>query len=171
MEATTKIDESIYELRLTYAWNWFELHAHQRVSMFNFFILGIGVWGTVLANLYAKDLYVLALAASLVGMFICLIFLGIDCRNSTLIQMGEMALLTIENEWLFDGYEKKQEINPPHLNGSGILKWDACHYAPPRLSPGGKLKKHLTHGNLIPLFQWMMALCFFLSFVYAAINS
>ena len=36
--------QNIEEVRFQYAWNWFEFHAKQRTTMFNYFLVSVGIF-------------------------------------------------------------------------------------------------------------------------------
>ena len=102
----TSITElELLKLRCTLSWNWFEFHARQRMSMFNYFILttGILVNGYVAA---AKDEYLsILLAVTFLGMWQALTFFMIDVRSRQLIGYGEDVLEKIERDTVFpDGF-------------------------------------------------------------------
>ncbi len=81
----------------SYAWNWFEYHAGQRISGFRFFliflcVLGVGFYVGV------KDGYVVfAQVVAGFGAFMSLLFLLLEIRNEQLVNVGRNALLYIEN--------------------------------------------------------------------------
>ena len=41
--------------QLDYAWKWFAHHAQQRISMFNFFLVGIGILAAAYSTLLHDD--------------------------------------------------------------------------------------------------------------------
>lgn len=81
-----------------HAWNYFELHATQRISMFNFFVVASGLIATGIgASTHASGL------PSLTGVFLgglllllSIVFWKIDQRTSFLIKHAEQALASIE---------------------------------------------------------------------------
>lgn len=100
----------IVKLRADYAWKWFSFHATQRTTVFNFFLVSVGIlaaaYGTLLAN-----------HQNLAAVFICALaivnviaFMGLDTRNRKLVKFGEDALKDLEHEVLFQGKKVKQSI-------------------------------------------------------------
>lgn len=98
-EEITKLD--LLKLRSDYAWKWFNYHANQRVSMFNYFLIITGI----LANAYVSTLKegLLAIAAGLggLGLFTTIGFFFLDWRNKQLVGMGEDVLEELERGEIF----------------------------------------------------------------------
>ncbi len=109
--------DSIIAARKAYAWDWFQYHAGQRISMINFFIVTVGVFAAAIATLISAHHYDAAIVASAGGMFICLWFWRFDVRSRELVKIGEHVLIRVENEWLFEGDDGNKE-------GGSILVWD-----------------------------------------------
>ena len=85
-----------------YAWNYFQLHAGQRMSTFNFFIVIAALLTTGLASTFVKDFkwqgvgFILGIA--LVG--ISFVFWKLDQRVRFLIKHAEAVLKEIEQKTL-----------------------------------------------------------------------
>jgi hypothetical protein len=95
------------KVRLEYAWKYFEFHANQRMTMFNFFIgfsaLFIGACGKLFSVGYYKILFFILLF----GAVYTLIFLFLDRRNEELVHIAEALLLELEKTVFFDNYNAK----------------------------------------------------------------
>lgn len=78
-----------------YGWNWFALHAGQRMTSFRFFFVVIAV---VAAGYYQTmaDSPHLAMAFSILGVILTFFFWRLDYRIRELIDIGERLLLTVE---------------------------------------------------------------------------
>lgn len=88
--------EQIKESR-EYAWNYFCIHAEQRLKTFNFFVvLSSVISGATLT--ITKDLsnYLYAAPMGFLLTFFAFIFWKLDVRNKELIKHGEQALRKIE---------------------------------------------------------------------------
>ena len=85
-----------------FAFKWFQLHADQRLKVFNFFLViaGICVAGFFTA-MQAKN-SVAASFISLVLVVVCICFKQLDLRTAQLVEIGEDYL----REWL-EGKSKK----------------------------------------------------------------
>src|SRR5262249_21475929 len=85
-----------------YAWSYFQLHANQRMTSFNFFVLIAALLTTGLAGTLKSDFthhYVsVILALSLIG--IAFIFWKMDQRVRYLVKHAEDALKAIEDKWM-----------------------------------------------------------------------
>lgn len=90
-------NETRKELR-EYAWNYFDIHAHQRLNVFSFFItLSTATIGGFLALLElieepSKWMAIIPFSLS----FFSFIFWKLDKRTSMLVENGEAALKTLD---------------------------------------------------------------------------
>src|SRR5262245_28368161 len=109
-------DDERKQLQLDYAWNWFDFHARQRTSMFNFYIIVIGATLGAIAALTRAGADKLAIdLMCYFGIAVTIIFGFLDWRNSRLLRYGELNLVHLEKTYIFpDGetgtvyYEKEQ---------------------------------------------------------------
>jgi hypothetical protein len=152
--------KDIREVQLDYAWKWFEYHAAQRISMFNYFLAGSAILVGSLATLLASNLYAEALGVAILGFLVCVIFLGLDSRNKDLVTLGERILIVLEETWVF------QHATPEFVNEHyfGILAVDAKLNKCPDLP---KKRKFATHSKLIHLLQTIAALAFLVALGYS----
>ncbi len=101
---------------LDYAWKWFEYHAKQRVSMFNYFLIASGILAHACVNLICAECFVLAMVLAIIGIFVSGSFLILDCRNAQLVYLGEDVLRKLEKSILFPedftGIGEKNEQRP-----------------------------------------------------------
>lgn len=85
---------------LEHNWKYFELHANQRMQMFNFFIV---VSTTISAGIGAfikdKDYLILILFLCFALTLISLIFWKLDRRTSNLIKHVEFSMIKIESSF------------------------------------------------------------------------
>ena len=129
-------------MQFEYAWRWFDLHAKQRVSMFNFFLLSVGALATAYGLLLREQLYVVAAVAAVMGVFVSLVSCLLDVRNRQLVKMGEEALKGVERA---------------HLNGFTILIDEKQPLA------------LLKHGWLIRSLEIVVAVVYLAGVVYSVI--
>jgi hypothetical protein len=97
----------LFERRLEYARYFFDHHAKQRMSMFNFFLVFVGfalaAYGTLLKDGVPGIAAILAfIAAMLTVFFICL-----ERRNEELVHITEDVLKSLESDVLFSGYNRR----------------------------------------------------------------
>jgi hypothetical protein len=76
---------------LDHAWNWFNLHAAQRMQTFNFFLVATAFLIAAYASLLEKHHWA-ALLVGLVGAWLSFWFTRLDSRTRQLINAGEAAL-------------------------------------------------------------------------------
>lgn len=89
-------DDDLTKLGFEYAWKWFEYHASQRTSMFNFFLIATGILANAYVGLLKEKLFTLAVWLGIMGALTSLAFLLLDCRNLGLVHMGEDILRELE---------------------------------------------------------------------------
>jgi hypothetical protein len=96
---TSRLD--IAKARQQYAWAWFEFHAKQRTTVFNYFLLAASLVITAYATLMKDGWYPLAALVSAVGAAAAIGFLGLEFRNTQLVGWGERMLVQSERNFLF----------------------------------------------------------------------
>jgi hypothetical protein len=74
-----------------HAWNWFALHAAQRMQTFNFFLVATALLVAAYATLLEKHRDAACVVAVL-GAWLSLWFNRVDYRNRQLVKAGERAL-------------------------------------------------------------------------------
>ncbi len=111
-------DDFLTQMKFDYAWRYFSLHARQRVTMFNFFLLGSGVLGNACVLLLREQLDWQAGVVAAIGFFVSLVAIGLDVRNNQLVRLGEEALRRVERDHLI-----LVGKNPPEY---AILTLDRC---------------------------------------------
>jgi len=145
------IDE-ITQLQFDYAWKWFDHHSRQRITMFNYFVVFVGIVATALGVVFKEastcpNCGTVGLPAiCIAGIFIALIFLGFDVRNKRLVSYGQATLIWIEKNIIYkDVSSEIVEGRWGRLN-LGILAHD--HQVKFKTAP---LKCLVRHSVLIPV--------------------
>jgi len=108
-------------MQFEYAWRWFELHARQRVSMFNFFFLAVGALASAYGILLREQLYGESAAVAFAGVFASVVACLLDVRNHSLVKMGEEALKVVETRHLTGCAILTEERQPPSMLKHGWL--------------------------------------------------
>lgn len=92
----------LHKLQFDYAWKWFSYHADQRVKMFNFMLVALGIFAAAIVNAIT---YHMAHRATAVLCFIAgilaLVFGFLDMRNRDLVLLGEELLTALERDVIF----------------------------------------------------------------------
>ena len=100
-EPNAQGDQTLLQLQIDYAWRWFALHAQQRVTMFNYFLVASGILANAYGLLLQAKFWEAAIAAAIIGFLVGVASLGLDARNHQLVKLGEEVLAEIEREHLF----------------------------------------------------------------------
>jgi hypothetical protein len=110
-----------------YAWKWFDHHAKQRISMFNYFIVIVGIIASAIGVLY-KDAKSCpecfengSFMLSIAGMAMAVIFIFLDLRNRQLVGYAKETLTGLEERELFAG-DLKQAILSADKNRKGCAR-------------------------------------------------
>ena len=84
-----------------YAWNYFHLHAGQRMSLFNFFVLISALLTAALGGTFGEDCksHILGLFLGLTLPVISFVFWRIDQRVAYLVKRAEGTLKSLETSW------------------------------------------------------------------------
>lgn len=95
-----------------YAWKYFEFHANQRLTTFNFYIAVSGLVTTGLVASFHRDIEVpyLGIVLGLLLIAFSYIFWKLDARNRELVHYGEEALMVFERRFKEDGNGDKIKI-------------------------------------------------------------
>ena len=154
-DSEIEIDQELLSLKLDYAWRWFALHARQRVTMFNFFLIASGVVANAYGLLLREKEWSAAMVVAAIGCVIGLASMVLDVRNRQLVKLGEEALTVIEVKYLFPA-----EIRPGFDNPlrSGILA---------RESKNIGLDSLIKHKFIFRILESVVAAAFVAAAIYA----
>src|SRR5215813_10655336 len=95
-DAMISVDQSeLAKQAREHAWNWFVIHAGQRMQTFNFFLVATAFLFAAYATLLEKHRGA-ALGVCLVGAWLALWFNRLDSRTRQLVKAGERALASSE---------------------------------------------------------------------------
>jgi hypothetical protein len=97
----------LFEKRLEYARSFFDHHAKQRMSMFNFFLLFVAFAISGYASLLKEEKSPVAMWIAIFGAALTICFLALDRRNEELVHISEDVLRTLENEVLFRDFDRR----------------------------------------------------------------
>jgi len=136
-------EQLIFEQR-KYAWDYFTLHATQRLTTFNFYLVLAALLITGAFTAFKIDFLhpIVGAGLGLVLAFLSFVFHKLDERNRELVGIGEQALMFLEKE-ISSGLGSDQE---PHVlqlflkekfQTDNLKKQRFCHI----------LKKHLSYSD------------------------
>lgn len=159
----------LFDTRFDYAWKWFDHHAKQRITVFNYSILFFGILANAYGLLIRENEYVPALVIGLSGLVIGFIFKLLDYRNEKLVHVGEDILRQLEKDLLFVNFESEiewqrdrcflggwQPSNPEKTQSIGIISREENEYKDkPKGAP-------YRHGFWIPFCHYVVIFVFVL---------
>ena len=91
----------LIEPMLNHAWSYFQLHAQQRLTAFNFYIvLSSVLTAGLFAALQKDDIGLVPAAIGFLLGIISFVFAKLDGRNKQLTRNGERALRSLQQDWL-----------------------------------------------------------------------
>ncbi len=163
----------LFEARQSYAWNYFDFHAKQRTTMFNFFLLFAGLFVNAYVTVFKEHFYPLLTLLALFGVAITVIFIFLERRNEELVHVAEDVLESLESDVLFAKYDR--DILWPRRRDLWGRKKKAS-----RLSrPLGILLRQTkddsdsrcgvsqySHGTWLPRFQYFIGLGFLILAIF-----
>jgi hypothetical protein len=116
------------QMRFDYAWKWFDFHAEQRTKMFNYMLIGMGIFATAFVTAVDKKLELEAALLSSVAVIVALVFCFIDHRNRQLYLVAMDVLIDIERNLAFTGRERNTFLDhgnrPKRYGISSRVAWE-----------------------------------------------
>lgn len=128
----------------TYAWDWFEYHAGQRTSMFNYGLAAAAILAAGYGSSIDKDPMV-SFAIGVVGIIVSLSFVAVDGRNRFLVNHGEEMLRAVESSLIPQVAVGSTEFAKPNGILTKIFSADRQEGFFPSLLKG----KHRIHMRLV----------------------
>lgn len=92
------------KLALDHAWRYFQMHAQQRINVFNYFVASSSllVTGLGIALHSPRDTWYLGVVAGMLLILISFIFWNLDARVSSLIKVSEEIISRAEERLITD---------------------------------------------------------------------
>lgn len=84
----------------SYAWNWFALHAGQRLQLVNFWLVAVAFLAAAFVQSEISHLRPIAAGVALIGVVASIAFQRLDMRTRQLSRIAEDALREFEAEWV-----------------------------------------------------------------------
>jgi hypothetical protein len=103
-----------------FAWSWFQYHASQRLTSFNFFLIIVGLLLVGYAQAVDHSWNGFGVALGLLGALVAAGFLALDVRNDELVQCGLVALGKLDGRASLIA-ENTGRVNLPAAFGTGRL--------------------------------------------------
>ncbi|MCH8212874.1 MAG: hypothetical protein IIC54_02245 [Proteobacteria bacterium] len=117
-------DIEFRRLALEHAWHWFELHANQRLLLFRFYLVMVGISFAGYVGSVKETIFFGEMAFPILGIAISYLFNALDKRTSQLIKIAETCLAPqqefIATKFGDDNFKlvEKAETKPP-----GVLSY------------------------------------------------
>jgi hypothetical protein len=94
----------------TYAWNWFALHAGQRLQLVNFWLVAIAFLAAAYVQARSNHMTAIAFGVSVTGVVSSVAFVRLDVRTRQLVQVAESALRHFEASGVAAGMDEVTEL-------------------------------------------------------------
>lgn len=94
----------------TYAWNWFALHAGQRLQLVNFWLVAVAFLAAAYVQARSDHMAAIAFGVSVTGAVSSLAFVRLDVRTRQLVQVAENALRYFEASGVAAGMDEVTEL-------------------------------------------------------------
>jgi hypothetical protein len=94
----------------TYAWNWFALHAGQRLQLVNFWLVAVAFLASAYVQARSNHLTAIAFGVSITGVVSSVAFVRLDVRTRQLVQVAENALRYFEESGIAAGMDEVTEL-------------------------------------------------------------
>jgi hypothetical protein len=94
----------------TYAWNWFALHAGQRLQLVNFWLVAVAFLASAYVQARSNHMDAIAFGVSVTGVVSSLAFMLLDVRTRQLVQVAESALRHFEASGVAAGMDEVTEL-------------------------------------------------------------
>jgi len=94
----------------TYAWNWFALHAGQRLQLVNFWLVAVAFLASAYVQARSNHLTAIAFGVSVTGVVSSVAFVRLDVRTRQLVQAAENALKYFEASAVAAGMDEVTEL-------------------------------------------------------------
>jgi hypothetical protein len=155
----------LVKIQFDYAWKWFDFHARQRTSMFNFYVIVVaavfGAIGALLREGYENAIIIVMFC--IFGIVISAIFFRFDRRNIHLLSYGEVTLIWLEKNKFFPT-KTEAVFFEGHMRKIGLLKQEYYKDNSAQADdPGffGKPPKFETHSFLMKATYGFVSLILF----------
>ena len=162
----------LLEARRAYGWGYFDFHAKQRTTMFNFYLVFTGFVINGFAAVVKEHMYVVSLFLAFLGVGSSIIFLCLDRRNEEFVHVAEDVLRAVEEDVLFRK-EKRKTRCPRRRSIFGVMEEDdlKVHQTGIFLREEADIAEFgpspYRHGLWIPIFLLSMAGAYILGMLYS----
>jgi hypothetical protein len=136
----------IDQAALAHAWDWFALHARQRMQCVNFFLVSVAFLAASYVTALTKEFYGVDVGISALGVLISFWFHRLDLRTKELVKAGEAAMKPLEKRLAEAAGVAALEI---------VMRVD---------TPG---LRRTSYGHVLRMIHWTTLMAFLIGGVYA----
>lgn len=168
IEYNTEYKWKLFTTRLDYAWKYFDFHAKQRTTMFNFFLIFTGLIVNGYVQLVKEKSFILAIIIALSGVIITIAFVALERRNEELVHIAEDILKSLEEDILFTGYIRHVRY-PNRRDWWGKMKWSIEENELGIIMRQSKDTRQsvYSHGIWLPQIYYLIVVAFGVLLVYS----
>jgi hypothetical protein len=94
----------------TYAWNWFALHAGQRLQLVNFWLVAVAFLASAYVQSRSSHMTTIAFGVSVTGVVSSVAFMRLDVRTRQMVKVAENALRHFEASAVAAGMDEVTEL-------------------------------------------------------------
>ncbi len=131
---------------LTHAWNWFHLHAGQRMQCINFFLVAVAFLVAAFVTVLKEQQYAVGAAVGLLAAWLSWWFHRLELRTRELVKAGERAMKPLQRRL-------SEEVGIPELDILRLVETPE--------------KKWTSYGDVIWVLHWTTLLVFLIGSGYA----
>lgn len=103
-------EPEVHPATLDHAWEWFSLHAGQRLEAVNFYLVAAAFLSNAYVSALSASSFLVAIGVGLLGAFFAFNFFMLEQRVRTLVRAGEAALLISQSHLARDSHIPDIEI-------------------------------------------------------------
>jgi hypothetical protein len=93
--------DDLTKMQFDYAWKWFDFHAKQRTTLFNYFMVIVGILANALVTALKEGYQTLIIPIGILGATTSLAFIVFDIRNRHLVRQAEDVLEKLEDDHIY----------------------------------------------------------------------
>jgi hypothetical protein len=109
IDSSSKLD--VLKARQEYGWGWFDFHAKQRTTIFNYFLVALALVMNAFATLMRSGPYYIAVMVAVAGALAAFAFLCLEVRNRQLVRWGEEVPQDSERNFLFSSISGEASVS------------------------------------------------------------
>jgi hypothetical protein len=147
MSEPSESDIAEARLAVDHAWQWFVIHATQRMQMLNFWLVSVAFLTAAYVTAVTNQKPQVAVVVAAAGTVLSVLFRRLEVRTRQLVRLGERALSQFQEHMALS---------------TGITEMRILNAADAEQRPLG------SYGTVIKAMQWFVTIAFLGAIAYAA---